>query len=258
MAKDPMTRVALVTGATGGIGTAICRGLADAGIAVAVQYRANSDGAAGLVEDLRQRGVDAQSLQADITEPEAAAGLVESTVERLGGLDILVNNAGITVGGVEVADMDIDGWRQMVDVNLNSVFYLCRAAVPRLRARGGGQVVNVASNIVNSLPGGSSAYAATKAALVAFTQVLSKEVARDGIRVNALSPGLIDAGMGQGAMQRRRPEELERFLQTIPMGRPGSAEEIAGVVAFLVSEAASYLTGQNLTVNGGDRTESYQ
>jgi 3-oxoacyl-[acyl-carrier protein] reductase len=127
-----------------------------------------------------------------------------------------------------------------------------------LRARGGGQIVNLSSNIVNSLPGGSSAYAATKSALVAFTKVLSKEVARDNIRVNALSPGLIAAGMGQGAMDRRDPAVLERFIDTIPLGRPGEAQEIANVIGFLISDAASYLIGQNLTVNGGDRTESYQ
>lgn len=258
-------RVALVTGATGGIGQAICRSLADVGMSVAVHYNTQQATAESLAAELTAQGAEAQAFGAeaqafgaDITQPDACADLISRIVSRWDGLDVLVNNAGITVGGLDVADTETAVWRQMVDLNLNSVFYLCRDAIPVLKSRGGGQIVNVSSNIVNSLPGGSSAYAATKSALVAFTQVLSKEVARDNIRVNALSPGLIDAGMGKGAMERRDPAVLERFIDTIPMGRPGTAEEIAEVVMFLVSEKASYLTGQNLTVNGGDRTESYQ
>ena len=227
-------------------------------MAVAVHYHTNEIAAQELVQRLRSQGGSAAAYGADVTDPEVAHDLVRRVDEDLGGIDILVNNAGITVGGLEVAATEIDTWLRMVDVNLNSVFYLCRAAIPYLRARGGGHIVNVSSNIVNSLPGGSSAYAATKSALVALTKVLSKEVARDNIRVNALSPGLIAAGMGQGAMDRRDAAVLERFIDTIPLGRPGEAEEIASVVTFLVSDAASYLTGQNLTVNGGDRTESYQ
>ncbi|MFP6643557.1 MAG: 3-oxoacyl-ACP reductase FabG [Candidatus Latescibacterota bacterium] len=251
-------KTALVTGGAGGIGRAICQALANTGVAVAVHYHTNEIAAQELVQRLRSQGGSAAAYGVDVTDPEAAHDLVRRVDEDLGGIDILVNNAGITVGGLEVADTEIDTWLRMVDVNLNSVFYLCRAAIPYLRARGGGHIVNVSSNIVNSLPGGSSAYAATKSALVALTKVLSKEVARDNIRVNALSPGLIAAGMGQGAMDRRDAAVLERFIDTIPLGRPGEAEEIASVVTFLVSDAASYLTGQNLTVNGGDRTESYQ
>ena len=250
-------KTALVTGAAGGIGQAICGQLARSGANVAVHYHSQSDAAQRLAEALRGHGARAEAFAADLTQPESATALVAAVHARL-GLDVLVNNAGITIGGTEVADTAVRDWLHMVDVNLNSVFYMCRAAVPHLRERGGGSIVNIASNIVNSLPAGSSAYAATKSAVVAFTQVLSKEVARDGIRVNALSPGLIAAGMGQGAMDRRPPEVLERFLGSIPMGRPGSADEIASAVLFLVSAEASYLTGQNLTVNGGDRTESYQ
>ena len=251
-------KTALVTGGAGGIGRAICQALANTGVVVAVHYHTNEIAAQELVQRLRSQGGSAAAYGADVTDPEVAHDLVRRVDEDLGGIDILVNNAGITVGGLEVADTEIDTWLRMVDVNLNSVFYLCRAAIPYLLARGGGHIVNVSSNIVNSLPGGSSAYAATKSALVALTKVLSKEVARDNIRVNALSPGLIAAGMGQGAMDRRDAAVLERFIDTIPLGRPGEAEEIASVVTFLVSDAASYLTGQNLTVNGGDRTESYQ
>lgn len=251
-------RTALVTGATGGIGRAICQELSAAGAAVAVLGHAQGEAAEGLAAELIDGGGQAIAFCCDLTEPSASAEAVRRTVEGLGGLDLLINNAGITLGGLSVEETSVEDWLHMTDVNLHAVFYLCRAAIPVLRHQGGGSVVNIASNIVNSLPGGSSAYATTKAAVVALTQVLSKEVAHEGIRVNALSPGLIDAGMGQGAIQRRTPEQMERFLASIPSRRAGTALEIARVVRFLCSPAASYLTGQNLTVNGGDRTESYQ
>ena len=146
----------------------------------------------------------------------------------------------------------------MMDVNLNAAFYVSKAVLPHMRCQGKGQIVNIASNIVNSLPGGSTAYAVSKAGLVALTRVLSKEEARHGIRVNAVSPGIISAGMGVGALERRPPEVRERFLGSIPMNRPGTAEEVAATVVFMVSEAASYVTGQHLTVNGGDRTEYFE
>ena len=159
-----------------------------------------------------------------------------------GGLDILVNNAGITIGGQFVADMALADWHRVLDVNLNSVLYMCKAALPLMRARSGA-VVNIASNVVNTLPGGAAAYATTKAGVVALTKVLSKEEAEHGIRVNVVSPGIIDAGMGSGALARRTPEVRAQFLSSIPMRRAGGPEEVAAAVVFLVSPAASYVTG---------------
>ncbi|MYA22290.1 MAG: SDR family oxidoreductase, partial [Gemmatimonadetes bacterium] len=187
-------RIALVTGAAGGIGQAICRALAAEGATVALHYHTQKDAAHALAAEL-----GGAAFAADITEADAAQSLVERVAGKLGGLDILINNAGITIGGQFVADMALADWHRVLDVNLNSVLYMCRAALPRMRTRGG-VVVNIASNVVNTLPGGAAAYATTKAGVVALTKVLSKEEAEHGIRVNVVSPGIIDAGMGSGAL----------------------------------------------------------
>jgi 3-oxoacyl-[acyl-carrier protein] reductase len=250
--------VALVTGGSGGIGRAICAALAGAGAIVALHYHQRAELAEKVAGELRDSGGKAELYQADLRVPRQAQALVDQVLSECGRLDILINNAGVTLGGKETAAIAPAEWLQIMDINLNSVFYLCRAAVPPMRRQRGGKIVNIASNIVNSLPGGSAAYAASKAGLVALTKVLSKEEARHGIRVNAVSPGIIRAGMGIGALERRPPAVREQFLATIPMGRPGEAGEVAAAVLFLVSDQASYITGQHLTVNGGDRTESYQ
>jgi len=251
-------RVVLVTGGGGGIGGAICSVLALEGAEIALHYFRGAEAAEEVAGELRERGGKVRIFQADLGKLEGAKDLVDEVVAGMGRLDVLVNNAGITLGGKDLVDISFEEWRQVMDVNLDSAFYMAKAALPHMRRQGRGQVVNIASNIVNSLPGGSAAYAVSKAGLVALTKVLSKEEARHGIRVNAVSPGIIHAGMGVGALERRPPEVREQFLSTIPMGRSGDAEEVAAAVAFLVSDAASYITGQHLTVNGGDRAESYQ
>jgi len=248
-------RSALVTGAAGGIGQAICRALAAAGASIAVHYNTQAGQAQNLADEL---GGGAAVFQANIAKPDAAQALVEKVVDKMGGLDILINNAGITIGGQFVVDMPLADWHKVVDINLNSVLYMCKAALPHMRKREDGSVVNIASNVVNTLPGGAAAYATSKAGVVALTKVLSKEEAQHGIRVNAISPGIIHAGMGVGALERRSAEVREQFLKTIPLRRSGGADEVAAAVVFLVSAAASYVTGQHLSVNGGDRTESYQ
>ena len=251
-------RVALVTGGSGGIGRAICTALARAGAAVALHYHRQQEQAESAAEEIRASGQRVELFQADVAVAAQAQMLVDRVVEAFGSLDILVNNAGITLGGGLVSDTPIEDWERVMDVNLNSVFYLSRAALPEMRRRQRGQIVNISSNAVNSLPGGSAAYATSKSGVVALTKVLSKEEARNGIRVNCICPGIIAAGMGMGALERRGPELAQQFLNTVPLGRAGSAEEVAPTVVFLCSDEASYITGQNINVNGGDRTESYQ
>jgi 3-oxoacyl-[acyl-carrier protein] reductase len=250
--------VALVTGGSGGIGEAVCRALAAEGATLALHYHQAEDAARRIAADLGRSGRRVEVFQADITSAAGAESLVAAVVARLGRLEILVNNAGITIGGQDLVEVSVADWRRVLSANLDSVYYMCRAAVPRLRAQGGGRIVNIASNVVNTLPPGSSAYACSKAGVVALTKVLSKEEARHGIRVNAVSPGIIFAGMGVGALERRPAEVRQQFLRTIPMQRPGGPEEVAAAVVFLASDQASYVTGQHLSVNGGDRTESYQ
>lgn len=251
-------RVALVTGGPGGIGRAICAALAAEGALIALHYHRDEAGAARAAQTLRRQGGRVELYRADAADPAQAQALAGRVAGDLGCLQLLINNAGITIGGTTVLETSIEEWRQVMAINLDSVFYLCRAAVPLMQRQGYGRIVNISSNVINTLPAGSGAYGASKSALVALTKVLSKEVARDNIRVNAVAPGMIDAGMGQGALARRSPELARRFLDTIPQGRPGTAEEVATAVVFLCTEESSYVTGQCLNVNGGDRTESYQ
>ena len=251
-------QVALVTGGSGGIGQAICGALSAAGAAIALHYHRGEAAAQEAAKRLRQEGARVELYRADVADPAAAAGLADQVVKDFGRLEILINNAGITIGGKTVMETSVEEWKQVMAVNLDSVFYLTRAVLPQMQQQAFGCIVNISSNVINTLPGGSGAYGASKSALVALTKVLSKEVARDHIRVNAVAPGMIDAGMGQGALARRAPELARRFLDTIPLGRAGSAAEVARAVVFLCTEEASYITGQCLNVNGGDRTESYQ
>ena len=251
-------RVALVTGGSRGIGQAIGAALAGAGADIALHYLEQTETAERTREALRQTGRRVELFRADVGEAEQTDRLARQVVETFGKIDILVNNAGITIGGKDVVDTDIAEWDRVMDVNLNSAFYVSRAVLPHMRRQGKGQVVNITSNVINTLPGGSAAYATSKAGMVALTKVLSKEEARNGIRVNAIAPGMINAGMGVGALARRPPEVARQFLNTIPLGRAGEAGEVAAAVVFLVSDEASYINGQCLDVNGGDRTESYQ
>jgi 3-oxoacyl-[acyl-carrier protein] reductase len=251
-------RVALVTGGSGGIGQAIGAALADEGALIALHFHRGEEAAQEAAQRLRQEGRRVELYRADVADPEAAQNLAERVVADFGRLEILINNAGIAIGGKTVLETSIEEWKRVMAVNLDSAFYLSRAVLPQMQRQGFGRIVNISSNVINTLPGGSGAYGASKSALVALTKVLSKEAARDNIRVNAVAPGMIDAGMGQGALARRSPELARRFLDTIPQGRPGGAEEVATAVVFLCTEEASYITGQCLNVNGGDRTESYQ
>ena len=239
-------RAALVTGASRGIGRAIALELAGMGAAVAVNYTAGAEAAAGVVREIEAGGGRAIALQGDVSDPAAAAGLVEATVRELGGLAVLVNNAGVTRDNL-VMRMRDEEWRTVLETDLSGAFYTCRAALrPMLKARWG-RIVNVASIAGTAGNAGQANYSAAKAGLIGLTRSISREVGSRAITVNAVAPGMIETDMTAVL-----PEEITRRVSEMAsLGRMGTVGEVSAAVAFLASPAASYITGQVLVVDGG-------
>jgi meso-butanediol dehydrogenase/(S,S)-butanediol dehydrogenase/diacetyl reductase len=231
-------RVAIVTGGARGIGAAIAARLA-------------AEGAQVLAVDLNPPAVPDEGIaffQADVTRAADAAGAVEAAIGRWGRLDVLVNNAG--VGALaETPDMEEDAWDRVFAVNTRAVFLFCRAAIPAMRRTGGGAIVNVAS--ISGLLGdyAMDAYNASKGAVVNYTRTLALNGARDGIRVNALCPGLVATEMAAAAVAD--PVDREFWFERIPLGRAAQPAEMAAVAAFLASDDASYMTGAIVAADGG-------
>lgn len=243
-------RRALITGAGAGIGRAIAIELAQRGAHVALHYHRSRDGAEETASHLRASGRRAVTLAGDLTQAEAAAGVVHAAVDALGGLDILVNNAGDLVERRPLVEMSDALWRQVLDLNVTSAFFCSRAAVPRMIDAGGGAIVNLSSLAAHNGGGpGAFAYAAAKAAVLGFTKGIAKELAPQGIRVNAVAPGLI----GRTAFHGRFTAEdtFKAIERTIPLGRAGTPEEVARVVAFLAGDDAAFLVGETIEINGG-------
>jgi 3-oxoacyl-[acyl-carrier protein] reductase len=230
-------KLALVTGATRGIGRAIATELARAGAGVVVGYRTGADEAAELAGELAGRAV-----QADVSDPEQAARLVEEA----GELDILVNNAGLTRDGL-IARMSDEDWRVVVDTNLGGAFHTCRAAARGMMRRRAGSIVNLTSVVgIHGNPGQTN-YAASKAGIIGLTKSLARELASRGVRVNAVAPGYI-----QTALTDVLPGKVQdAILSNTPLGRLGTPEDVAGAVRFLCSDEASFVTGEVLLVDGG-------
>ena len=239
------TRVALVTGGTGGIGTDICKKLADMGHKVATNYR-NEEKAKAWQDKMKAEGYDFTLVKGDVGTPEEAAAMVKQVEEKLGPVEILVNNAGITRDGT-FHKMSADQWGDVINTNLNSVFNVTRPVIDGMRERKWGRIIQISS--INGLKGqyGQANYAAAKAGMHGFTISLARENAKLGITVNTVSPGYVATDMVMAV-----PEEVRaKIAADIPTGRLGKPEEIAYAVGFLVDEQAAWITGSNLDINGG-------
>jgi NAD(P)-dependent dehydrogenase (short-subunit alcohol dehydrogenase family) len=244
-----MAQVVVITGAGRGIGAATALAAADAGHAVGVNYLGDAPAAAAVVERIRADGGRAVAVQADIAVPAEVARLFDEVTGALGPVTALVNNAGTTGRITRFVDLDLATLRRVIDVNLVGCMLCSQEALRRWAPGSGGAIVNVSSiAALTGSPGEYVHYAATKAAVEAFTRGLAREVAKDGIRVNAVAPGTVQTGIhAQGG----DPERPARVAPRIPLGRVAHPEEIAAAILWLLSDAASYATGSVLTVAGG-------
>lgn len=239
-------QVAVVTGASRGIGAATAVSLGDAGYTVAVLYKSNQAGAEKTVEKIQKNGGQARAYQLDVTDSTAVTAVTAQITAELGDVSVLVNNAGVSEQKLFTDITDAD-WSNMLSVHLNGAFYLSRAVLPAMLHEKYGRIINIASMWGET--GGSCEvhYSAAKAGLIGLTKALAKELAPSGITVNAVSPGAVETDM----MKMLGREVCESVAEETPVGRLGQPEEIADAVCFLASEKAAYITGQVLSVNGG-------
>ena len=244
-------KTALVTGGSRGIGRAVVELLAARGFRVMFSYRENRAGADEVVAAVAGAGGQAQAVQADAADPQTAPQVVQSVIDAWGRLDVLVNNAGTHLPGVTLADTPPDEWDRIIRTNLYGPFYLVQSVLPVMRARGSGCIVNISSNVTQRFPAAYGAYTISKSALDTLTRILSKEEGPHGIRVSAVAPGPIRTDMLAEALGGLDSDKARAFTGSVPLRRAGEPSEIAEAVAFLVSDAASYMTGQVVYVNGG-------
>ncbi len=239
-------KVAVVTGGTRGIGRAIALELAKNGADVAFSYAKNVEKAKEVEGEIKKLGVRALSMQSDVADFAQSKEMVTNAIEQLGKIDLLVNNAGITRDKILMM-MSEEDWRSVIDTNLTGVFNCSKAAVVPMMKQRSGCIINITS--VSGLVGmaGQTNYSSSKAGIVGFTKALAKEVARRGVRVNAVAPGFIGTEM----VEKLDQKYLDEMVKLVPLGRIGKAEEVASVVAFLASDEASYITGHVINIDGG-------
>lgn len=241
-----MGKVALVTGASRGIGREIAIGLSNKGIDVAITYNSNASRAEEVVEELKQNGVKAIAIKGDSSIEEDVLFIVKKVEEELGTIDILVNNAGITKDNLLIK-MKSEEWDDVLSVNLKGVF-LCTKAVARgMMKKRYGKIINITSVVGITGNAGQGNYSASKAGVIGFTKSMAKELASRGIRVNAIAPGFIKTDMTDVL----KDEIKEQLIKSIPLGSLGSPRDISNAVNFLASEESDYITGQVIQINGG-------
>lgn len=239
-------RVAIVTGASRGIGRAIALKLAQKGAAVVVNYAGRADAAAQTAESIRAAGGRALVFQADVAVPDDAVAMVKAANEAFGRVDILVNNAGVTRDN-SIFWMKDEDWDQVLEVNLKGAFNCARAAARGMVKNHYGRIINISSVVGLMGNSGQANYCAAKAGLIGFTKAMARELGSRNITVNAVAPGFITTEMTAGLPEEAR----EKMLAQVPLKRFGGTEEVAEVVAFLASDAAGYVTGQTIAVDGG-------
>lgn len=247
---DLTGRVAVVTGGSRGIGRATVRGLAGAGARVIFSYTVDTPAARSIETEVAEmRKGSAHSVQADVSNRDEAESVIEEAQTRYGAIDVLINNAGVwNSSPIPIEEMTDGEWDQMMAVNLKGVFTTIRAAVPRMKERKSGRIINVSSTAGQRGEAFHAHYAASKAALLGLTKSLAAELAPHNILVNAVAPGWVDTDMSAGALAGA---DHDKIRESIVLGRPGTADEVAGAILFLASDLSTYLTGSTLSVNGG-------
>jgi 3-oxoacyl-[acyl-carrier protein] reductase len=246
---DLTGKVAVVTGGSSGIGAASAALLADLGAKVALSYHQNEAGAERVRTCITSGGGTCVALRADVRQANEIQTFVARATEALGPIDVLVNNAGSLVSRQGIAEITEERWDEILDLNLKSAVLCSQAVAPSMIARGRGAIVNLVSIAGRNGGGiGAGAYATAKGGLITFTKSLARELAPHGIRVNAVSPGVIDTPFHEVFSTA---EMMKGFVAAIPLGRIGTAAECASVVAFLASDAAGYVVGETIEVNGG-------
>ncbi len=241
-------RAALVTGAGVGIGRSIAQAFASAGAFVGVHCNESCDGAEAALRQIREGAGDGMVLQADLTDFDQARMVIDRFVERAGRLDILVNNAGGPIDRTRIEDCPLELWQKILDTNLTSAFVVVQQAIPHLKASGNGAIINNLSlSVQTGGANGAGAYAIAKGGLQVMTRTLARELAPE-VRTNSIMPGVIETRHHEIFTS---PERMEEYRHETPLGRNGTAEEVAAVALFLASDAAKFVNGATIDINGG-------
>jgi len=241
-------KAVLVTGGSRGLGANMCHAFADAGASVLINYSSNEEAAQAVAKTIADRGGRAAVFQADISKENDVKQMIQFVVERWGRLDVVVNNAGVNSDFL-VEELEVEEWDRVMAVNLRGTFLCCKHAIGELRKSGAGRIINLSSQGVRKGSVRHAHYSASKIGLIGFTRSLARELAGDGITVNAVAPGRIMTDML--ASNLKHNDKTEEWLKQTPLGRFGEPAEVADLVVFLASDQASYITGQTIAIDGG-------